>query len=259
MAEESDSRLLDVKSLSKFFGGIRALSLVSFSVERGTIMALIGPNGAGKSTFINVISGIYSPDLGEVHFKGEDIAGCPAHVVASKGIARTFQLEELFSSMTVLENAMSGCYSGTRSGMVACGTSFPSARLEEKRIRSDAMESLAMVGLEERAFEPVSKLPLGERKLVGVARVLCMKPTFLMLDEPAGGLAVHEIERLVKLINVLVEHGLTILIVEHNMPFVMSLSARIVVLDAGIKIAEGTPEEVRSDEQVIRAYLGQEL
>jgi len=259
LAKESNSSLLDVKGLSKFFGGIRALSHVSFSVERGAIMALIGPNGAGKSTFINVISGIYSPDLGEVHFKGEDIAGCPAHVVASKGIARTFQLEELFSSMTVLENAMSGCYSGTRSGMVACGTSFPSARLEEKRIREEAMESLAMVGLEERAFEPVSKLPLGERKLVGFARALCMKPTFLMLDEPAGGLAAHEVERVVKLINVLVEHGLTVLIVEHNMPFVMSLSARIVVLDAGIKIAEGTPEEVRNDEQVIRAYLGQEL
>jgi branched-chain amino acid transport system ATP-binding protein len=258
LAEELNIRLLDVQSLSKSFGGIRALSLVSFSVERGTIMSLIGPNGAGKSTFINVISGIYSPDLGGVHFRGEDIAGLPAHVVASKGIARTFQLEELFSSMTVLENAMTGCHSGSTSGIFACGASFPSARREEKRIREDAMVSLAMVGLEERAFEPVSKLPLGERKLVGVARALCMKPTFLMLDEPAGGLAAHEVERLVKLINGLVKHGLTILIVEHNMPFVMSISARIVVLDAGTKIAEGTPEEVRNDKQVIRAYLGQE-
>ncbi len=259
MAEEPNIKLLDVQSLSKFFGGIRALSLVNFSVERGTIMSLIGPNGAGKSTFINVVSGIYSPDLGEVHFRGEDIAGLPAHVVASKGVARTFQLEELFSSMTVLENAMTGCHSRSRSGIFACGASFPSARREEKRIREDATESLAMVGLEERAFEPVSKLPLGERKLVGVARALCMKPTFLMLDEPAGGLAAHEVQRLVKLINILVKHGLTILIVEHNMPFVMSLSERVVVLDAGSKIAEGTPDEVRNDELVIRAYLGQEL
>jgi len=259
LAEESHSGLLGVQSLSKHFGGIRALSLVSFSVEPGTIMSLIGPNGAGKSTFINVISGIYPPDSGQARFRGEEIAGLPAHVVASKGVARTFQLEELFSGMTVLENAMTGCYSRSRAGMVACGAGLPSARKEEKRIRQEAMESLAKVGLEKMAFEPVSKLPLGERKLVGVARALCMQPTFLMLDEPAGGLAAHEVQRLVKMINTLVEHGLTILIVEHNMPFVMSLSERVVVLDAGIKIAEGTPDEVRNDEQVIRAYLGQEL
>ncbi|MCA1961127.1 MAG: ABC transporter ATP-binding protein [Desulfomonile sp.] len=259
MASQPDSVLLDVQNVSRSFAGIRALNLVSFSVKRKKITAVIGPNGAGKSTLINVITGVYIPDSGGIHFGGSDIAGLPAHIVASKGIARTFQLEELFSSMTVIENAMTGCHGKTGSGMLACGFALPSARREEKRIREEAMECLAMVGLEEKALEPISRLPLGERKLVGIARALSMKPGFLMLDEPAGGLAGHEVERLVKLIHRLIEQGLTILLVEHNMPFVMSLSEKIVVLDAGVKIAEGTPEEVKNDERVIKAYLGQEL
>lgn len=259
MEDQASSALLDVQNLSRAFGGIQALSDVDLSIDRGTIMSLIGPNGAGKTTFINVINGVYAPDSGAIHFAEEDIAGLPAHAVASKGIARTFQLEELFVDLTVLENAMTGCHVASRSGMMACGLGLPSARREEKRIRDEAMESLARVGLEERAFEPIYRLPLGERKLVGVARALCMKPILLMLDEPAGGLAAHEVAKVVELVQALAAHGLTILIVEHNMPFVMSLSEKIVVLDAGIKIAEGTPEEVRNDERVIRAYLGEEL
>ena len=259
MEEQVSSVLLDVRKLSRAFGGIRALREVDLSIDRGTIMSLIGPNGAGKTTFINVISGVYSPDAGAIRFVGKNIASLPAHVVASKGIARTFQLEELFSSLTVLENAMTGCHMGSRSGMMACGLGVPPARKEDERIREEAMASLAKVGLEKRAFEPISRLPLGERKLVGVARALCMKPSLLMLDEPAGGLAAHEVARVVELVHTLAAQGLTILIVEHNMPFVMSLSEKIVVLDAGAKIAEGTPEEVRSDERVIRAYLGEEL
>jgi branched-chain amino acid transport system ATP-binding protein len=259
LEEHASSALLDVQNLSRSFGGIHALSDVSLTVTRGTIMSLIGPNGAGKTTFINVINGVYSPDSGAIRFAGENIAGLPAHVVASKGIARTFQLEELFSSLTVLENAMTGCHVGSGSGLMACGFGVSSARQEEKRIREEAMESLAKVGLEKRAFEPISRLPLGERKLVGVARALCMKPSLLMLDEPAGGLAAHEVARVVELVHTLAAQSYTILIVEHNMPFVMSLSMKIVVLDAGSKIAEGTPEEVRSNERVIRAYLGEEL
>lgn len=259
MAEQPSSVLLDVQQLSRSFAGIRALAGVSFSVAQGTVTSLIGPNGAGKSTFINVITGIYSPDLGSIQFEGHDIAGFPAHVVASKGIARTFQLEELFGSLTVLENAMTGCHGGSKSGTIACGFGFPSARREEERIREEAMASLALVGLETRASEPISQLPLGERKLVGIARALCMHPSFLMLDEPAGGLAAHEVERLVQLIHGLLEQGLTILIVEHNMPFVMSLSEKIIVLDAGVKIAEGSPDEVKNNELVIKAYLGEEL
>lgn len=258
-ALQQRNTLLDVKGVSKRFGGILALTDVSFSLAKGSITSLIGPNGAGKTTFINVVTGVHPPDAGEIRFESHDIAGSPAHVIASGGIGRTFQLEELFGSLSVLENTMVGCHTRSSSGMLSCGFSLPSAKKEEQRIQDEAMESLALVGLQERASEPISRLPLGERKLVGVARALCMKPGLLMLDEPAGGLAAHEVERLVELIHVLVEQGLTILVVEHNMPFVMSLSEKIVVLDAGVKIAEGSPEEVKNDERVIKAYLGQEL
>lgn len=251
--------LLDVVGLSKHFGGICALNKVSFALGRGSITSLIGPNGAGKTTFINVVTGIYTPNEGGIHFQGQYIAGLPAHVVASKGIGRTFQLEELFGSLTVLENTMAGCHVNSRSGMLSCGFSLPSSRKEEKRIRDEAMEKLALVGLEKRAFDPISKLPLGERKLVGIARALSMKPTLLMLDEPVGGLAAHEIKKLVDLIYTLLSKGLTILIVEHNMPFVMSLSETVVVLDEGTKIAEGPPDEVRTNDKVIKAYLGEEV
>jgi len=251
--------LLNVKGVNKHFGGILALNQVSLSLKKGSITSLIGPNGAGKTTFINVVTGVHSPDSGEIHFQGEDIAGMQAYRVASKGIGRTFQLVELFGSLTVLENTMVGCHSDSRSGMLSCGFSLPAARREEKRIRDEAMEKLALVGLEKRAFDPVSKLPLGERRLVGVARALSMKPRLLMLDEPVGGLAAHETKKLVDLIYTLCTHGLTILIVEHNMPFVMSLSEKVIVLDEGSKIAEGPPDAVRTNEEVIKAYLGEEI
>lgn len=259
MGKPADDFLLDVRGLSKHFGGIRAMSGVTFSIPQGSIISMIGPNGAGKSTFVNVVSGTHVPDAGEVHFKGEDITGLPGHVIAAKGIGRTFQLLELFDSLSVLENVMVGCHTRSRSGMLACGFSLLSALKEEKRIKEEAMESLAMVGLEGRAHDPIYRLPLGERKLVGIARALGMKPKLLMLDEPAGGLAAHEVEGLARLIHLLVERGLTLFIVEHNMPFVMSLSRRIIVLDEGMKIAEGPPEEVRANEEVIKAYLGEEV
>jgi branched-chain amino acid transport system ATP-binding protein len=251
--------ILDVQGVSKHFGGIQALDRVTFTVKEGAILSMIGPNGAGKTTFINVASGIYSPDAGEVLFQGAGIAGLPAHRIAAIGIGRTFQLEELFKSLTVLENVMVGCHTRTHAGMLACGFSIPSAGREEKQMRDEAMQNLAMVGLDHRAHDAISQLPLGERKLVGVARALAMKPKLLMLDEPAGGLASHEVERLVKLMYALLEHGLTLFVVEHNMPFVMSISERVIVLDEGAKIAEGPPEEVRANEAVIKAYLGEEL
>ena len=256
---QTDNLLLDVRGLSKHFGGIKAVEDVTFDIIKGSIISMIGPNGAGKSTFINVVSGLYTPDAGEVHFEGEDVAGLPAHAMASKRLSRTFQLEELFGSLTVLENVMVGCHTCSSSGVLSCGFSVPFARKEEKRLREEAMGCLREVGLEERAYDTISQLPLGERKLVGIARALAMKPKLLMLDEPAGGLAAHEVERLVQLIYALREQGLTLFIVEHNMPFVMSLSERIVVLDEGKKIAEGTPDQVRSNERVIKAYLGEEV
>jgi branched-chain amino acid transport system ATP-binding protein len=251
--------LLDVRALTKHFGGIRAMTDVTFGIVKGGIMAMIGPNGAGKSTFINVISGLYRPDTGEVHFDGEDTAGYPSHVIAAKGIGRTFQLEELFGSLTALENVMVGAHTGSKCGVLACGFRLRHARREEGRIRDEAMECLREVGLQDRADDAIMKLPLGERKLVGVARALATEPKLLMLDEPAGGLAAHEVEKLVELIYALKEKGITIFLVEHNMPFVMSLSERIIVLNEGMKIAEGLPEEIRANEQVIKAYLGEEV
>ena len=205
------------------------------------------------------MTGVHTADEGRIDFRGEDIATLPAHAVAAKGIARTFQLEELFNSLNVIENAMVGCHTGSQSGMLSCGFSLPSARKEETRIKEEAMLNLKLVGLEHRAHDPISKLPLGERKLVGIARALSMRPSLLMLDEPAGGLAGHEVNKLVELVRLLISHQITILIVEHNMPFVMSLSEKVVVLDQGAKIAEGPPEEVRANDTVIKAYLGEEV
>lgn len=253
-----DRNVLAIKNIGKYFGGIRALNDISFSVKRGSINSLIGPNGAGKTTFINVVTGIHGCS-GEIVFEGENIARLSAHIVASKGIGRTFQLEELFPSLSVLENVMVGCHIHTKSRMLSCGFRTPFSRKEEQEIRRGAMECLKVVGLERRANEPISRLPLGERKLVGVARALAMDPSFLMLDEPAGGLAAHEIRRLVNLIYMLASKGLTIFIVEHNMSFVMSLSEKVIVLDRGTKIAEGTPDEVRANEEVIKAYLGEQV
>jgi branched-chain amino acid transport system ATP-binding protein len=236
-----------------------ALNRVSFQLEQSSISSLIGPNGAGKTTLINVISGLYPADQGRIRFQGENIAGMAAHSIAARGIGRTFQLEELFGSLTVLENVMVGCHVRSRSGMVSCGLALPSARREEEQEREAALANLQLIGLEHKAGDPIASLPLGERKLVGVARALSMKPRLLMLDEPVGGLAAHEISKLVNLICRLRSEGLTIFIVEHNMPFVMSLSEKVLVLDGGALIAEGLPEEIRRNEAVIKAYLGEEV
>jgi branched-chain amino acid transport system ATP-binding protein len=250
--------LFEVASLSKSFGGIQALNGVSLGLAESRIMALIGPNGAGKSTFINVTTGLYSPDSGSVCFQGKNVAGMPAHQITREGIARTFQLQELFANMTALENAMAGCYVLGKAGLIASGLKWPSSRAEERRIREEAFENLKMVGLEKRATEPVSALPLGERKMLGIARTLGVRPKLIMLDEPAGGLAAHEVAKLGDLIYKFREKGLTVLIIEHNMPFVMSISEWVVVLEYGAKISEGPPELVRNDPRVIKAYLGEE-
>jgi ABC-type branched-subunit amino acid transport system ATPase component len=250
--------ILEVDGLTRHFGGIRALTGVSLALERASITSMIGPNGAGKSTFINVLMGVHAPDAGSARFEGQEVAKLPPHAKAALGMARTFQLEELFPSMTVLENALVGCHTKSRSGIFATGLRLPRARAEEQRLREEALDNLGLVGLREKARMPITKLPLGERKLVGIARALGMKPKLLMLDEPAGGLAAHEVERLSELVRTLAQRGITVFLIEHNMPFVMTLSERVIVLNAGVKIADGTPDEVRSDEQVIRAYLGEE-
>jgi branched-chain amino acid transport system ATP-binding protein len=250
--------LFEVASLSKNFGGIQALNGVNLTLAENRIVALIGPNGAGKSTFINVTTGICSPDSGAVKFRDKNIAGWPAHEITRQGIARTFQLQELFMNMTVLENAMAGCFVNGRAGLFASGLKWPSSRAEERHIREEACENLKVVGLEKRAAESVSALPLGERKMLGIARALGARPKLIMLDEPAGGLAAHEAARLGNLIFTFKEKGLGVLIIEHNMPFVMSISEWVIVLEYGTKISEGTPDLVKTDPRVIKAYLGEE-
>ena len=254
----ADETILEVAGLSKHFGGIRALNGVSLTLRKGSIVSMIGPNGAGKTTFVNAITGVHCPDGGSAHFEGRDIAGLPPHSIAALGIGRTFQLEELFSSMTVLENAMVGCHTRSHKGIFATGFSLPRARREEQAIREEALENLNLVGLRDKASSPINKLPLGERKLAGIARALGMKPKLLMLDEPAGGLAAHEIDELVRLIYDLADKQIAIFVIEHNMPFVMGLSQRVIVLNEGYKIAEGPPDEIKVNDQVIKAYLGEE-
>lgn len=248
--------LLEVTDVGVRFGGVVALAGLSFEVAEGQMCALIGPNGAGKTTLFNVVSRLYTPTEGAVRFDGRDLLALPPHRIASAGIARTFQNLALVSGLSVLDNVCVGAYSRSRGGFLSGATLLPSLR-HEREVRARGLETLERLGLAALAGRPCAGLPYGTLKRIEIARALMSQPRLLMLDEPASGLTHGEVDELAALIRSLRDElGITVLLVEHHMGMVMSISEHIVVMEFGQKIAEGSPEQIRSDERVIAAYLG---
>jgi branched-chain amino acid transport system ATP-binding protein len=251
--------LLRLEGVSKTFGGVQALKDISFEVSSGAVMGLIGPNGAGKTTLFNLISGIFAPDGGRIHYRGTDIGGRPTHRLVADGIARTFQNVELFESLTAAENVMVGQYVRTRCGFWGAWLRGPGARREERDSQAAAADWLRFVGLAGEARTPSGELPFGWQRLLEIARALASRPRLLLLDEPAAGLNAVETEQLGRLILEIRGRGITILLVEHDMSLTMEVCDRIVVLDRGEKLAEGTPREIQTNVDVLSAYLGPDV
>ncbi len=247
---------LRLEGISKSFGAVRALDDVSFEVESGSLTCLIGPNGAGKSTLLHCVSGSLDQDAGRILLGGRDISGRPAHERARHGLGTVFQVTRAPLELDVLTAVMVGCHAWTRAGFVEGILRPPWQWREEREIHEAALRALELVGLESRAADPIGSLPLGQLRLIAVARVLAQRPSLLLLDEPVAGLRAGEKETLGRLFHDLRERGLTQIIVEHDMQFVGSVAERVIVLDRGRPIADGSPAEVRADERVIVAYLG---
>ena len=251
--------MLEIRGIGKIFGGLVALKDVCFTVEEGGISALIGPNGAGKTTMLNVISGIFPPDSGEIAFSGVAISRLPATKIARAGISRTFQQVELFGEMTVFENVLVGRYSRTKSGFISSGLRLPSVFAEERETKQRSIEILDYVGLGVRMAETASNLPLGDQRMLEIARALATEPRLMLLDEPAAGLNIRETRELGKMIvRLRDEKKITILLVEHDMDLVMRISDNVTVLNFGEVIATGSPSEIQKDLAVVAAYLGTE-
>ena len=236
--------LLELTDVTKHFGGLHVLSEVSFSVDEGEIVGLIGPNGAGKTTLFNVITGIYRPNVGSIRYRGKNLVGLKPHRICRRGIARTFQLVRIFPTMTVLENVLVGAKYGKRS--------------TKKKAFEDALECLEILNLLEAKDTVVAHLTYSDRRLVEIARAIAAKPGLALLDEPLAGLNPTETQRIMALIEeIRGGHGITILWIEHKMDAVFNVCDRIVVLDYGRMLAEGSPQEIANDEKVVEAYLGE--
>ncbi|MCX7896552.1 MAG: ABC transporter ATP-binding protein [Rhodocyclaceae bacterium] len=248
--------LLEVDALSIQFGGVKAVQDVSFSVPAGAIYAVIGPNGAGKTTLFNLITGLYTPTSGEIRLEGQAIQGKPPHELARLGMARTFQNLQICLNMTALENVMVGAHLRLDRNLIKAALRWPALSRRERELRQEAAECMAYAGLEDFLEARADAMPYGALKRLEIARALAAKPRLLFLDEPAAGLNPKETQEVAELVRKIATHGVTVVLIEHDMKMVMSLADRILVLDYGKKLAEGSAAEVRANPDVIAAYLG---
>ncbi len=247
---------LEIDGLGISFGGIRAVDDVGFTARPGEVTSIIGPNGAGKTTLFNLVSGVYVASSGRVSIDGKDVTGEPPHVLARLGMARTFQNLQVFPQMTALDNVMTGCHMQEDSNLLADLLGLPAARRATAKSRSAALAALERAGLADLAHRPASEMSYGQLKRLEIARALVTGCSILLLDEPAAGCNAVETREVDDLIHAIAAEGKTVVLIEHDMRMVMRISAHIIVLDQGRKIAEGSPEDIRTNPQVIAAYLG---